>query len=285
MLFSQYQYSPPGGKYSPSYTFLVYSVSNDSLSISILKDFNDALVHQGNNRGFDITNAVGQIDNLLNARVEARKNFKSMLIEEKFIPEKNSVKIRMFYTYSYSELPFYENIYKIDLNYDSLAVNVISDIQMYLQNRFKSFNENINESGHLAFGMGLLASFSGASLQTSDNLIGGFSFFARYWQKTAGIFLDLKAFDHPGAPLWIIDLVKLERGQGSIIYYGGGLGISGSRDVLVNVRIGTFMFENAAVSAFPEINVGITNNEDLPFFVTAEIGIGFSSTLNIFNIF
>ena len=100
MLFSQYQYSPSKTAYSPSYTFLVYSTSNDTLSMSVLKAFNVAFVKQGNNYGFAITDAVGQIDNILNARAEGKKNFISMLIEEKFIPDKNSIKIRMFYVHT-----------------------------------------------------------------------------------------------------------------------------------------------------------------------------------------
>ena len=129
MLFSQYQNTVPRTIYSPSYTFLVYSASSNTLSISILKDFNAALVKQGNNSGFAITDAVGQVDNLLSARVEAKKNFISMLMEEKFIPGKNSIKIRMFYAYSFFNMPFYESVYTVEIGVGfSSSLNVFSNI-------------------------------------------------------------------------------------------------------------------------------------------------------------
>ncbi len=280
------QYNPTGTAYSPSYTFLTFSTLKDSLSISLLKNLNASLVNQGYNRGFTIVDAVGQIDNLLNAKAEAKKNFVSMIIEERPLSSMGKISIRLYYVYSYSRMPSYENTYNIVSNYDSLAVNILSDLKMYFQNKAQSFAEKINKGSHLSYGGALLVALSQAYTYDGSahykNLVGGFSFFLRYWQKSSGVFLDIKGFDHPGAPLWIIDIVKLARSKNSVVYYGGGIGISGSRDVLMNVRMGTVVFENGIVTAFPEVNLGITNNEDLPYFVTFEIGIGFSSTLNFF---
>ena len=283
------QYNPTGTAYSSSYTFLTFSTSNDSLSISLLKNLNVSLVNQGYSKGFTIADAVGQIDNLESARIKAKKNWLSTIIEEKTLPSMGKISIRLYYAYSYSRAPFYKNTYNISSDYDSLAVNILSDIKMYFENRTQRFLGKMSKDSHLSYGGALLVAFSQAYTATTyggstyyKNLVGGFSFFLRYWQKSSGVFLDLKGFDHPGAPLWMINLIKLSRNKDSVVYYGAGIGLSGSRDVLMNVRMGFFMFENAIVTAFPEVNLGITNNENLPYFVTFEIGIGFSSTLNIF---